>query len=62
MKPQTIFHLLLRPEPRGVDAFGRDPLYRLRGALKVLLRRFGLRCVGWGPDPPAREIDKEIRP
>ena len=31
--------LRLRPEP-GVDA-----VRALRGALKVLLRRFGLRCV-----------------
>ena len=34
------FVLVLRPEP------GVEPIRALRAALKVLLRRFGLRCVG----------------
>ncbi|TWT41092.1 hypothetical protein RAS1_37840 [Phycisphaerae bacterium RAS1] len=39
------FLLELRAEPAGVDVFGRDPVYRLRVALKRLLRNFGLRAV-----------------
>ncbi|TWT43950.1 hypothetical protein RAS1_03540 [Phycisphaerae bacterium RAS1] len=35
----------LHPEPAGIDHLGRDPIYRLRVALKRLLRSFGLRCV-----------------
>jgi hypothetical protein len=41
MKTETII-LHLRPLR---DRLGRDPSYRLRGALKLLLRRFGFRCV-----------------
>ena len=37
---RPIFTLVLRPEP------GVEPIRALRAALKVLLRRFGLRCVG----------------
>jgi hypothetical protein len=37
-RPQ--YRLLLRPEPHV-----HDPLRALRAALKVLLRRFGLRCM-----------------
>ena len=37
--------LTLRPIPAGVDRLGRDVSYRLRGLLKVALRRFGFRCV-----------------
>lgn len=43
MKPLTdrpVFVLVLRPE-HGVT----DPTRMLRAALKVLLRRFGFRCV-----------------
>lgn len=43
MKPlndRPVFVVVLRPE-RGVT----DPARMLRGALKILLRRFGLRCV-----------------
>lgn len=45
MKDVERFIIELRPEPPGRDNFGRDPWYRLRGLLKVALRRFGLRCV-----------------
>jgi hypothetical protein len=37
---RPIFVVRLRPEP-GVA----DPVRALRAALKILLRRFGLRCV-----------------
>jgi hypothetical protein len=39
MKDRPTFIPILRPEP---DV---DPIRALRGALKVLLRRFGLRAV-----------------
>jgi len=39
------FVVTLRPVPPGADRFGRTAAYRLRRALKVLFRRFGLRCV-----------------
>ena len=45
MKDVERFILEFRPEPSGRDQFDRDPHYRLRGLLKVALRRFGLRCV-----------------
>lgn len=44
MKPARAFHVVLRPEPRGVDALGRTPATRLRALLKAALRRYGLRC------------------
>jgi len=37
--------LLIRPEPAGPDAAGNGPNVRLKALLKVLLRRFGWRCV-----------------
>ena len=37
------FKLTIRPLPTRPGE--PDPLYRLRGALKVLLRRFRLRCT-----------------
>jgi hypothetical protein len=40
MITRPIFMLALRPEPRV------DGIRALRGALKVLGRRFGLRCTG----------------
>lgn len=43
------FVLTLRPVPAGKDRLGRDVVIRLRGALKVLLRRFGLRCMSCKP-------------
>jgi hypothetical protein len=39
-KSRPIYTLRLRPEPHIIN-----PIHALRGALKVLLRRFGLRCV-----------------
>jgi len=43
--PSGVVVLTLRAVPAGLDALGRDPTYRLKGLLKVALRRFGLRCV-----------------
>ena len=37
---RPVFRLTLRPEPHVTD-----PVRALRLALKVLLRRFGLRCI-----------------
>jgi hypothetical protein len=45
MTRRAVFILTLRPEPAGTDRYGREPTVRLRGALKVLLRAFGLRCI-----------------
>lgn len=47
-RPTFIVHL--RPEPH-VD----DVVRALRGALKVLLRRFGLRALSVRPAPTRRE-------
>jgi hypothetical protein len=38
-QPRPVFVIALRPEPRV------DGIRALRGALKTLKRRFGLRCV-----------------
>ena len=54
-----IFQLQLQPVPDGRDGDGRDPYYRLRGALKRLLRSYGLRCVECKEIPAA---DLFIRP
>jgi len=35
----------LRPIPVGVDRLGRDVPYRLKLALKRLLRNYGFRCT-----------------
>ncbi|MEW6249829.1 MAG: hypothetical protein AB1716_04220 [Planctomycetota bacterium] len=43
MTPEVEFIVRLRPI--GVDPAGRDVGYRLRVALKTLLRSFGLRAV-----------------
>lgn len=40
--------LTIRPEPKGVDAWGRDPTYRLKLLLKRMLRSWGWRCVKIG--------------
>jgi hypothetical protein len=39
-KARPVFVLKLRPEPRVVD-----PVKALRAALKVLLRKYKLRCL-----------------
>ncbi len=44
-KPAT-YILALRAEPAGKDHLRRDPAYCLKLALKVVIRSFGLRCVG----------------
>lgn len=40
-----MYVIRVRPDPPGIDRLGREPHYRLKLALKVLLRRFGLRSV-----------------
>lgn len=37
--------LTLRPEPRGPDGAGADPMVRLRALLKSMLRAYRWRCV-----------------
>lgn len=44
-KPRREFELRLRPLPDGRDGLGRDPIYRLRGVLKELGRRYGFQCT-----------------
>ena len=48
-KQSPEFVLVIRATPAGEDKHGRDPLYRLRGVLKTMLRRFGWRCVSCRP-------------
>lgn len=43
--PTPAFTIILRPEPAGNDRWGRPPAHRLRSALEVLLRGFGLRAI-----------------
>lgn len=43
MTPRQRFVLTL--EVGTADTFGRSPVQRLRAALKVLRRRFSLRCI-----------------
>ena len=45
MKAAT-YNLAIRPEPAGVDEYGRDASYRLKRLLKDCLRQYGFRCVG----------------
>ncbi len=52
------FVLTIRPQPRGRDGYGRSPLYRLKGVLKVMLRRFGWRCVSLRPKWLEEEMEK----
>ncbi len=40
-----VYVVWLRPVPAGADAFGRDPAYRLRRALKLLGRGLGLKAL-----------------
>ena len=44
------FVLILEASP---DSMRRDPVQRLRGALKVLLRGFALKCVSITEQKPA---------
>ena len=46
---QDIFVMTLRPEPTKPGQ--PDPMYRLKGVLKVMLRRFGWRCLSVRPQP-----------
>lgn len=43
MADRQEFKITLRPEPTAPGQ--PDPAYRLKGALKVLLRRFHFRCT-----------------
>lgn len=56
MTERALYTLTLRPEPAGVDKHGRDPEYRLRAALKLLLRSFGLRCVAITPSAAGEPV------
>ena len=46
---------VLTLEPLGRDRFGREPVQRLRAALKMLRRAFALRCVDIAEQPSAPE-------
>ncbi|MGH7176200.1 MAG: hypothetical protein ACREJC_02360 [Tepidisphaeraceae bacterium] len=46
------FTVHLRAEPDGPDRHGREPAYRLKLALKRLLRDHGLRCLSIAEKPP----------
>ena len=52
------FKLTLEPLPDTSDSTG---IRRLRAALKVLLRRYGLRCV-WLAEAPQSDEQKPNRP
>ena len=56
-RPATRMTIVLVPDPsyRGPA----PPIVRLRRALKLLLRAYGLRCVSVAPDAPA---EAEARP
>jgi len=60
--PATDYHLTLRPLP---DRSGVPAIIRLRRALKLLLRSYGLRCIGCKPAATAERasdmIDREGR-
>lgn len=62
IRPDEGDHLVMviRPEPRGKDAYGRDPEYRLRGVLKRLLRSYGWRCVSLRPIADTREVRQRV--
>jgi hypothetical protein len=49
---KIVYRLELSPLPDSSDSTG---IRRLRAALKVLLRRFGLRCVWLTEGPPTNE-------
>ncbi len=51
------FILTLTPEPPGNDHLGREPIYRLKIALKYLLRACGLRCVDMAHRPAEATYD-----
>jgi hypothetical protein len=53
MTERPIFRLRLQPLPH-VDA-----VKALRAALKILLRRFGLRCLSAEPETPATNNKEE---
>lgn len=58
---RDIYVMHVRPEPAGKDEYGRDPAYRMRGFLKVMLRRFGWRCISLRPkstDEPKGKCDE----
>ena len=62
LKPEAArddFVLTLRPVPRGSDRFGRSPLYRMKGLLKTMLRRFGWRCVSLRPKWMEEEMERD---
>jgi hypothetical protein len=52
--PKSVFIVKLRPLPHCTD-----PIKALRGALKVLLRRFGLRCIQVDETTNTQEVNHE---
>ena len=53
--------LHLKPEPAGVDHRGRDVNYRLKVALKRLLRDYGLRCIRIGDADGSAAGDENVK-
>jgi hypothetical protein len=51
MSDRPTFVLVVRPEP------GVDPVRALRGLLKLMLRRFGLRCVTYSQPEVPEHVD-----
>lgn len=49
----------LQADPAGVDRHGREPVYRLRLALKRLLRNYGFRCVAMKQDASERAKEQQ---
>ena len=45
MKPRIVNRVVYRIELEALPGWGRPGIQRLRAALKMLLRGFGLRCV-----------------
>lgn len=68
-RPRGGYILRLEAAPAGPDRHGRDADYRLRAALKVLARAFGLRCTSIArderpgePRPLTRRIEQDTLP
>ena len=55
---RDIYVMYLRPVPAGKDKYGRDPMYRMKGFLKGMFRKFGWRCISLRPKSPDERQDE----